>query len=123
MNFAKRSIAGLGLIAGLALTAPGLAFATPPAIQAATPQVATPTPAPATNPSPTTSAQTEPTKLPRKTVMALQETLRGDGQHVANDGVWGPQTAAALKTWQQQAGLPATGVLDQATRAKLHLQS
>jgi peptidoglycan hydrolase-like protein with peptidoglycan-binding domain len=126
MKFATGTIATFGLIAGLAL-APGLASATPPSIQPATPALGSTTGNPAatqpTNPPPMASAQNESSKLPEKTVMALQEALRGDGQHVANDGVWGPRTAAALKTYQQQAGLPVTGILDQATRASLHLQS
>jgi len=57
-----------------------------------------------------------------KDVMALQQALQGQGENVKPDGVWGPSTQAALKHFQQQSGLPATGQLDQATRAKLNLQ-
>ena len=102
MNFATRTIASLGLIAGAALMAPALAFATPPSMQPALEAAAgTPAATQPTNPPPMTSAQNESAKPSEKTVMALQEVLRGDGQHVANDGVWGPQTAAALRTYQQ----------------------
>src|SRR5918995_1142309 len=31
------------------------------------------------------------------------------------DGTWGPQTEAALRTYQQQRGLPVSGQLDAAT--------
>jgi hypothetical protein len=35
------------------------------------------------------------------------------------DGTWGPQTEAALRTYQQQRGLPVSGQLDDATRQAL----
>lgn len=35
------------------------------------------------------------------------------------DGEWGPQTARALAAFQWACGLPATGQLDRATRARL----
>ena len=59
--------------------------------------------------------------LTPKEVMALQQALQQQGENVKPDGVWGPTTQAALKHYQQQSGLPATGQLDQATRAKLNL--
>jgi peptidoglycan hydrolase-like protein with peptidoglycan-binding domain len=55
-------------------------------------------------------------------VKALQQALKGQGENVKSDGVWGPGTQAALKHYQEQNGLPATGQLDQATRSKLNLQ-
>ena len=39
----------------------------------------------------------------------------------AIDGVGGAQSAAALRAFQEREGVPATGVLDLATRAKLRL--
>jgi len=60
--------------------------------------------------------------MSQQDVKALQEALKGQGENVKSDGVWGPGTQSALKHYQQQNGLPATGQLDQATRAKLNLQ-
>jgi len=59
----------------------------------------------------------------KKTVLALQQALKSDGENVRNDGVWGPATQTALKHYQQKNGIPVTGELDQATRTKLNLQS
>jgi lipoprotein-anchoring transpeptidase ErfK/SrfK len=39
------------------------------------------------------------------------------------DGVMGAQTRAALRVFQQKQGLPATGVLDEATQARLVLDA
>ncbi len=69
------------------------------------------------------TAQNDSGNLPKQTVMALQQALKNAGQSVKPDGVWGPSTEAALKQYQQSSGLPATGQLDDATRAKLNLQS
>lgn len=38
------------------------------------------------------------------------------------DGIYGPQTAGALRSYQQSAGLPVTGHLDSATLASLQSQ-
>ena|SRR6266700_3051454 len=62
------------------------------------------------------TAQTDPSQLPKDQVMAVQQALS-----VKSDGVWGPQTTAALKKYQQHSGLPATGQLDEATRQKLNV--
>jgi peptidoglycan hydrolase-like protein with peptidoglycan-binding domain len=60
--------------------------------------------------------------MSQQDVKALQQALKGQGENVKSDGVWGPNTEAALKHYQEQNGLPATGQLDQATRSKLNLQ-
>ncbi len=39
---------------------------------------------------------------------------------LAEDGIFGPNTTAALKVFQTQVGVPVTGVLDDATRKKLN---
>ena len=55
--------------------------------------------------------------MDEKTVKQVQQSL-----NVKADGVWGPSTEAALKKYQQENGLPATGQLDQATKQKLNVQ-
>lgn len=60
--------------------------------------------------------------MSQEEVKSLQQALKGQGENVKADGVWGPDTQAALKQYQQKNGLPATGQLDQATRSKLNLQ-
>jgi len=37
------------------------------------------------------------------------------------DGRWGPKTAAAMRTYQQQNSLPVTGVADHATLVNMDL--
>ena len=45
----------------------------------------------------------------------LQTLLVGKGYSIAVDGDFGPNTAAAVRSYQVSVGLPATGVADQAT--------
>jgi peptidoglycan hydrolase-like protein with peptidoglycan-binding domain len=54
-------------------------------------------------------------------VKALQEALIKAGVNVKGgaDGIFGPATAQALKSFQTSQGLPATGVVDDATVAAL----
>ncbi len=47
--------------------------------------------------------------------MFLQRVLGVLGQPVAQDGMIGPATRAAIAAVQQSLGLPATGMLDAAT--------
>jgi len=158
MTFASRIMPGLGLIAGIALMAPGLASAQ----QTITPPPATGTAASAASqngkaePGNTErpgmqssntgmmsgsnaakagemastqgdhvnqagamaeTAHNGQSNLDQKTVMQVQQAL-----NVKSDGIWGPNTEAALKQYQQKNGLSVTGQLDQATRAKMNLQ-
>ena len=39
------------------------------------------------------------------------------------DGIWGKKTTSALKSFQQDNGLSATGQLDEQTRAKLFIKN
>lgn len=58
-------------------------------------------------------------------VRSLQTMLRTiasiePGQmNVMPDGIYGPQTAAAVRSFQRRQGLPVTGVTDQATHERL----
>ena len=42
------------------------------------------------------------------------------GPWVVQDGVMGPNTIRALRTFQEHQQLPVTGVLDEATAGALH---
>ncbi|HKY15013.1 MAG TPA: peptidoglycan-binding domain-containing protein [Microthrixaceae bacterium] len=53
-------------------------------------------------------------------VVALQTDLRTAGYYNGSiDGVYGPETLAAVEALQTEAGLPVTGYVDQATAAAL----
>ncbi|MGH1549566.1 peptidoglycan-binding domain-containing protein [Leifsonia poae] len=53
-------------------------------------------------------------------VAALQNDLAAAGYYTgAVDGIYGPQTAAAVEALQQKNGLPVTGAVDKATAAAL----
>ncbi len=52
-------------------------------------------------------------------VVVLQQALTAAGHPTATDGQFGPKTKASVTAFQQAKGLPATGVVDQATAAQL----
>ena len=54
---------------------------------------------------------------------AMQKVLNNNGADLTADGEFGEETLAALKTFQQKAGVPVTGRGDAATRAALGLVS
>ena len=55
-------------------------------------------------------------------ITRAQERLKAAGHDPGSvDGVWGPQTEAAVRAYQQHHGLPVSGVLDEATRTALGL--
>ena len=55
-------------------------------------------------------------------VMAVQQRLKQSGVYGGpTDGVWGPESAAALEQFQRANGLQVTGQLNQATVATLGL--
>ena len=80
--------------------------------------------APATTSSPT-SATAQPTSPvtpvhPSAAVMQLQRELGQLNYYEGPvDGITGPQTIAAIKDLQRQAGLPQTGQMNAATQAAL----
>jgi len=56
-------------------------------------------------------------------IRAVQEKLNAEGYNVGKaDGIWGPRSAAALRKYQQDKGLKATGRLDQETAKGLELE-
>ncbi|HKO09129.1 MAG TPA: peptidoglycan-binding domain-containing protein [Alphaproteobacteria bacterium] len=87
-----------------------------------------PSPAPATPAAPMTSMPHKHMHHHRHhhhpgsaMVKSAQEALNKEGAALAADGILGPKTHAALKSYQQAHGLKATGRLDKATRAALKL--
>ena len=52
-------------------------------------------------------------------VMRVQQDLNDNGFSLPVNGVMGPQTVAALRTYQQQHGLPPTGRIDAQTFTSL----
>lgn len=56
------------------------------------------------------------------TVRQVQQTLQQQGMYRGRvDGVWGPATQSAVRSYQQQNNLNASGQLDQQTLAALNL--
>jgi peptidoglycan hydrolase-like protein with peptidoglycan-binding domain len=55
-------------------------------------------------------------------IKTLQYLLRARGQSVAVDGVFGPDTAAAVKAFQTSHGLTADGIVGPVTWAALVVQ-
>ena len=86
----------------------------PPAPPPATPP---PAPPPATPPAGdvlSLGSRGEAVKTMQRQLIAVGIVVFGGA-----DGVFGPATQTALKQFQTQAGLPASGVLDEATKAAL----
>jgi peptidoglycan hydrolase-like protein with peptidoglycan-binding domain len=72
----------------------------------------------AQQPAPPTYVQ----PLGPQAVRTLQEHLRAQGLYTGRtDGIWGPDSQAALERFQQMHGLQVTGQVNQATAATLGL--
>jgi|SRR5215471_2281293 len=68
------------------------------------------------------SALTYAQPLSQSGAMAVQQRLKQSGIYAGpTDGVWGPESAAALEQFQRANGLQVTGQLNQATVATLGL--
>ena len=62
------------------------------------------------------------TPISQDTIQQVQQKLQQDGMYRARvDGVWGPATEAAVRSYQQQHSLNATGQLDADTMASLNM--
>jgi peptidoglycan DL-endopeptidase CwlO len=72
------------------------------------------------SPTPAHPMQPHHATMSRRSVESMQEALNSNGAKIAIDGIWGPKTEGALKQYQQQHGLKATGYLDHATMKQLH---
>ena len=112
MNFSSKLIAGLALIAGSGLVVSTPAFAT---------STTTGSTGPATVHllSMDHASSGKPSAARAHDVAVLQEALDGPGAKLRIDGVWGPATESALRNYQRDNGLQATGTLDRQTRAQL----
>lgn len=61
---------------------------------------------------------------PAAEVRQAQEQLKKEGDYTGKvDGIYGPQTRAAVEKYQKSQNLPASGKLDSQTSAKLGIQS
>jgi len=123
MKFGMNAIAGLGLVTGIGLLTLTAANAAPQAAATSGSNVATTQSANSDNMANANMASQDQGKMSPRTTTQVQRFLAGDGQKVKIDGVWGPSTEAALKSYQKQDGLTVTGQLDQATRAQMNLRS
>lgn len=81
--------------------------------------------APPTSNANQSMAKTDRVKMPkeahmsRQRVEALQTALDKSGAKLSVDGVWGPKTERAVKVFQKDHGIAATGHLDRATKEVL----
>jgi len=85
------------------------------------PQASTPPPPAAAQPAPAAQvAQTE--ELTPDLTRQVQTKLQQGGlYHGRIDGVWGPATQAAVRSYQQQNNINPTGQIDQQTMAALDI--
>jgi len=56
-------------------------------------------------------------------VRQVQEKLKSAGHDIQVDGVWGPNTQAALREYQQKQGHQPTGELDEQTLSALGVEA
>lgn len=64
-----------------------------------------------------------PNTLSEGEVKAIQQALNEKGFHAGNvDGIWGPETRTALRNFQEQENMQASGQLDRQTLSALDVQ-
>jgi peptidoglycan hydrolase-like protein with peptidoglycan-binding domain len=69
------------------------------------------------------SSPISPQSLSKDQIQQIQQALNQNGyDNVKADGVWGPDTADALKQFQQKQNIQANGELDQQTLSALNVQ-
>jgi hypothetical protein len=123
-RIAAIAIGAVAAAALIVLAATGLTRshpAQPSAAPAGTSQPASPAQPSASPAQPTTPARpTTPAIPPSAAVKTLQQQLGQLNYYEGPvDGIMGPQTIAAIKDLQRQAGLPQTGTMNPATQAAL----
>ena len=57
-----------------------------------------------------------------QTIKQFQQKLKSQGKDVESDGMVGPKTQKARRTYQWQQGLETSGKVDQKTASKLEVQ-
>ena len=62
-------------------------------------------------------------RLGNADIRDVQQSLNDEGFAVAVDGVMGPQTTSAIRSFQRQNNLSATGNLDSSTMAELDINT
>jgi peptidoglycan hydrolase-like protein with peptidoglycan-binding domain len=88
--------------------------------QAPAPRATTSRPASPAQPAANPAQPTTPAVPPSAAVKTLQQQLGQLNYYEGPvDGIIGPQTIAAVKDLQRQAGLPQTGTMNPATQAAL----
>jgi Putative peptidoglycan binding domain len=115
-------VVGAAVAAAIVALAAVLAFShSTTAAPAATPSASTSAPAGGTTPNTPVNPSHPVTPVqPSAAVMQLQRELGQLNYYEGPvDGLVGPQTIAAIKDLQRQAGLPQTGVMNAATQAAL----
>jgi peptidoglycan hydrolase-like protein with peptidoglycan-binding domain len=74
--------------------------------------------------TPPSQEETVPLQLKAGQIMAMQQRLNAQGFPAGRaDGLWGPNTSAAVTSFQEKNGLPSTGRLDQRTLQALGMIS
>ena len=58
-------------------------------------------------------------RMSRADVKAIQEALNAHGAKLKTDGEWGKETREAIKAFQKENGMKATGYANKKTREKL----
>jgi peptidoglycan hydrolase-like protein with peptidoglycan-binding domain len=81
-----------------------------------------PAPAPVAQPAPPPPPAMPANLTPaQQRVAKVQMALNSNGAQLTVDGKWGPQSSAALKSYQQAHSLKPTGKMDGATAKALGL--
>ena len=112
-------LAAVGLTRHDATTASGSPAASAPAQPSAPSANPAQPSAPSANPAPP-SSPAAPAVVPSASVKKLQQELGQLNYYEGPvDGIMGPQTSAAIKDLQRQAGLAQTGTMNAATQAAL----
>ena len=94
-----------------------------PAVMLVITEIVTPVVAQSGGPSEAQRARSK-TNGENADIKKAQEALKQNGHDPGRiDGVIGPQTSAALRSYQKEQGLSTTGRLDDATQAKLEPKS
>ena len=110
----------IGAVAAAALIVLAISGLTGSSHPAPAPRATASQPASPAQPSANPAQPTTPAVSPSAAVRTLQQQLGQLNYYEGPaDGIMGPQTIAAVKDLQRQAGLPQTGTMNPATQAAL----
>jgi len=72
----------------------------------------------------TPAAPAMKTELTQGMVQKIQTKLQAQNTYTGSiDGIWGPQTQAAVRSYQQAHGLTASGQMDSATMTSMNMST